>query len=494
MSSQSILTVKDISSPERRSHSCQTSAPSPFHNLFKSQYKTSLSDDNSLSSTNKSSSTKTEHLSSKTLHKPISVEPESPISHVSHPSFSDPIFSRSSTFCTSLYSSSSASPEPCKHMSNLPFLPHPSPSPKSVQPQKQSSIFSEDGTSSEMVAGFAEEEQSDDDVKDFLNLSGGDASDASFHGVTCVKNSLAMSEQMEFQILSEQLGIAITDNEESPRLDDIYEVSQQEASLEVSPSCHQPESGAVEETKEPVVKVQLSTTRSASSSAGSANSANNKPRLRWTLELHERFVEAVNKLDGSEKATPKGVLKLMNVEGLTIYHVKSHLQKYRLAKHLPETKEDKKASSSSSSSSEDKKPLLVHNGNDNGTKRNLQVTEALRMQIEVQKQLHEQLEIQRQLQLRIEEHARYLQKILEEQQKTSDSLASSIKITSNPTELQSQLPETPTQLQSQLPEDNEAAKANKKHNIDDSGKDCELQKEDNKRQRLEADGLNQEKN
>ncbi|KAJ6821484.1 protein PHOSPHATE STARVATION RESPONSE 2-like [Iris pallida] len=151
--------------------------------------------------------------------------------------------------------------------------------------------------------------------------------------------------------------------------------------------------------------VELGTVNSPSTSAGAAAS---RPRMRWTPELHERFVEAVNQLGGSEKATPKGVLKLMKVDSLTIYHVKSHLQKYRTARYGPDPAEgtsEKKTTSLDEMASPD-------------LKTGMKITEALRLQMDVQKRLHEQLEIQRTLQLRIEEQGRHLQMMFEKQSKS----------------------------------------------------------------------------
>ena len=53
-----------------------------------------------------------------------------------------------------------------------------------------------------------------------------------------------------------------------------------------------------------------------------------RPRLIWTKQLHERFVEAVNQM-GVHQAVPKAIMQSMNVKGITRENVASHLQKYR---------------------------------------------------------------------------------------------------------------------------------------------------------------------
>ncbi|KAG6533961.1 myb-related protein 2-like isoform X1 [Zingiber officinale] len=164
---------------------------------------------------------------------------------------------------------------------------------------------------------------------------------------------------------------------------------------------------------------------SISNESGLVLSTDAKPRLKWTPELHDRFIEAVNQLGGADKATPKTVMRLMGIPGLTLYHLKSHLQKYRLSKNLQAQANMGSIKSvvvcklaAERTNESNNISAMTKTNIDPQPNKPIQINEALQIQIEVQRRLQEQLEVQKHLQLRIEAQGKYLQSVLEKAQET----------------------------------------------------------------------------
>ncbi|KAL5221326.1 hypothetical protein ABZP36_026039 [Zizania latifolia] len=171
--------------------------------------------------------------------------------------------------------------------------------------------------------------------------------------------------------------------------------------------------------------------------AGEA-AATARPRLRWTGQLHERFVLAVAELGGADRATPKSVLSAMAVPGLTLYHLKSRLQKYRQAvsrggnggglNDRPFSSE-RQPDEHDGDCTADESHTTAYHGGGGGDKEDIcdSSRSMMQMQRDVQRRLQEQIEVQRHLQLRMEAQGRYLQSVLRRaQQVLADySLASS---------------------------------------------------------------------
>ncbi|XP_075644010.1 myb family transcription factor IPN2-like isoform X5 [Castanea sativa] len=131
-----------------------------------------------------------------------------------------------------------------------------------------------------------------------------------------------------------------------------------------------------------------------------------KPRLRWT------------------EATPKTIMKVMGVKGLTLYHLKSHLQKFRLGKQPHKDLNDQAVRDASASEFQRDgaatSRIMGHHFNEYI---NIHHTEGLRTQMEVRRRLNEQLEahyiyvlwkkVQKHLQMRIDAQGKYMETILD---------------------------------------------------------------------------------
>ncbi|KAG9155546.1 hypothetical protein Leryth_009957 [Lithospermum erythrorhizon] len=165
-------------------------------------------------------------------------------------------------------------------------------------------------------------------------------------------------------------------------------------------------------------------------------SSDAKPRLKWTPELHQRFIDAVNQLGGADRATPKSLMRIMGIHGLTLYHLKSHLQKYRIQKSQISLSSDQNEHEYKGN---ERNQMIegILEGDQKQPDGTLEISQALQIQTEVQRNLNEHIEVQKRLQLRIEAQGKYLQSVLQKAQDILHCPGSSLSLL---TELEGSLP------------------------------------------------------
>lgn len=149
--------------------------------------------------------------------------------------------------------------------------------------------------------------------------------------------------------------------------------------------------------------------RRSESPSGLVLTTDPKPRLRWTAELHERFVDAVTHLGGPDKATPKTIMRVMGVKGLTLYHLKSHLQKFRLGK---QPHKDHSQGHSINIRDTNRVSMLDLQRNVVFTTPHVIGHNMNEMQTEVQRRIEEEVEVERQVSQRIEAQGKYMESML----------------------------------------------------------------------------------
>ncbi|MQM13342.1 hypothetical protein Taro_046267 [Colocasia esculenta] len=136
-----------------------------------------------------------------------------------------------------------------------------------------------------------------------------------------------------------------------------------------------------------------------------------KPRLKWTRQLHERFVEAVLRLGGAEKATPK-----MKYRHAVSRNPESSCSYTRDGENLASQRNDWLTDCMAAKCGREEEDRTTH----------VDVCEdptvidesMLQLHMEVQRKLHEQIEVQKHLQLRIEAQGKYMQSVLKKAQET----------------------------------------------------------------------------